>query len=215
MTLQEIREHFQWLVDDDTLDEDREVTLANVAYDALNAERSWRYLDSSDTSDTVLSSTLSYAVPADFLQSVKVVLFDGSKTYVTFSPVPYRERLNFKDAGRFYYVDQKNSNLVFLSEDTLSAYVGWTIIHEYQYQPEQLADGADEPVFNRAFHPILAYQMAKHYFFNDQGEKSRAWNAEFQAELTSLRAKIIAWDSAMDFSTNPSLNSVGAFDSVL
>lgn len=215
MTLQEIREHFQWLVDDDTLDEDRETALANIAYDELNAERSWRYLDSSDTSDTVLSSTLTYALPTDFLQSVKVVLFDGSKTYVDFAPVPYRERLNFKNAGRYYYVDQKNGNLVFLSQDTLTAYVGWTIVHEYQYQPAQLSSSTDEPVFNRAFHAILAYQMAKHYFFNDQGEKARAWNSEFQAEISSLRAKMIAWDAATDFSVNPTLNSVSAFDSVL
>lgn len=214
MTVQEIREHFQWLIDDTTLDEERELVLMNVAYDELNIERRWVYLLSEDTASTVASGTSAYDVPDDFLFTDKVTLYDGVKTYTEFKPVPFRKRLEFKGVSGYYYVDVKNGQIVFLCSDDTVSYAGWTIIHDYGYQPAALADANDEPVFNRAFHPILAYQMAKHYFYNDQGEKARAWNNEFDVELKSLKLKMLNWDSALDYGTNDSFNPVGAFDSI-
>lgn len=214
MTVQEIREHFQWLIDDDTMDEDRELALMNVAYDELNTERMWQYLSSSDESLTIASGDVTYAVPTDFMYTKKIVLFDGDRTYEEFIPVPYRERLNAKNVSKRYYIDIKNGLIVFLNPDDMDTYSGWTLIHEYQYQPDQFAAADDEPVFNRAFHPILAYQMSKHYFYNDQGEKSRAWNNEFEVEYRNMKGKMIAWDSALDYGTNDHFNAVGAFDNV-
>lgn len=214
MTVQEIREHFQWLVDDDTLEEDRELALMNVAYDEINVERRWVFLLSEDTSATVASGDVTYDLPDDFLFTDKITLYDGNRTYQEFKPVAYRKRLEFKNVSGYYYIDVKNSSVVFLCADDMATYAGWTIIHDYGYQPAQFAENDDEPVFNRAFHPIIAYQMAKQYFYNDQGEKNRAWNNEFDVEVRSLKLKMIAWDSQLDYGSNDTLNPVGAFDGV-
>lgn len=214
MTTQQIREHFQWLVDDDTLDEDRELVLMNVAYDEINMERRWVYLLTSDESLTIANGDTTYALPSDFGYTDKITLFDGNRTYQEFSPVPWRKRLQYKNQSGYYYVDMKNELIVFLCADDMTSYAGWRLVHDYAYQPAQFATTADEPVFNRTFHPIIAYQMAKQYFYNDQGEKNRAWNKEFEEEMLSLKAKMIRWDSLLDFGTNDSLNPVGAFDGI-
>jgi hypothetical protein len=214
MTVQQIREHFQWLVDDDTLDEDRELVLMNVAYDELHTERMWQFLSTSQETLTIASGDTTYALPTDFMYTKKIVLFDGSETYQEFKAVPFRNRLAYKNVSGYYYIDLKTELINFLSVDDMTTYTGWTLIHEYQYQPAQLAIAADEPVFNRAFHPILAYQMAKQYFYNDQGEKSRAWNNEFGGEYMAIKAKMIRWDSTLDYGTNDHFNPVGAFDGI-
>ncbi len=210
MIAQEIREHFQWLIDDNTLDEDRELILLNIAYDELNAERFWNYLASNSESTTIVAGTTAYDLEDDFLYTHSITMFDGDKTYKTFKPVPYRKRLEFKNVGGYYYIDFKNAEIVFLSEDDMTTYAGYTMIHDYQYQPEQLTND-DSPVFNRAFHAMIAYQMAKQYFYNDQGEKSRAWNSEFEKEYQGLKTKMVNWDAQLDVGTNPSTNAVDAF----
>lgn len=214
MNVQEIREHFQWLIDDDTIDETRELILMNVAYDEINIERRWVYLLSSDESLNVAAGDTTYAVPADFMFTDKITLFNDVRTYVEFKPVPFRKRLEYKNVSGYYYVDVKNGQIVFLCADDMTIYAGWSLIHDYAYQPAQFTTDGDEPVFNRAFHPIIAYQMAKQYFYNDQGEKGRAWNTEFDIELKSLKLKMFTWDAALDYGTNDSLNPVGAFDNV-
>lgn len=214
MTVTQIREHFQWLVDDDTLDEDRELALMNVAYDEINIERRWVYLLSADETLNIAAGDTTYAVPADFMFTDKITLFNDVRTYVEFKPVPFRKRLEYKNVSGYYYVDVKNAQIVFLCPDDMTTYAGWSLIHDYAYQPAQFTDNTDEPVFNRAFHVLIAYQMAKQYFYNDQGEKNRAWNNEFDVEFRSLKLKMLTWDSALDTGSNDSFNPVGAFDGV-
>lgn len=203
-TSTDIREHFQWLVDDDTLDEERELVLLNVAYDFLCAMRIWKFLKSTQSSQTVTAGTAAYNLPADHLVPERIILRNGATNSLQYmTPVRYDERLEYLNDHTKFYLDLKNGTFVFTKTPD-STFAGWTIYLDYQYQPAQLLGGSTptSPVFNRAFHHILAYEMAKNYFYNDQGEKARAWNTEMAAEYTRMLQGMTDWDSMLDFAVD-------------
>ena len=202
MTGEAIIDHFRWLVDDDTVDSTQELTLLNEAYDFLCASQFWFFLRKTDTSNTIAAGDTTYALPSDFLFTKVIYLRQSasSTTYVKCEPVRYEDRLHYLGDATKYYIDQANSQVVFCADP--SNYAGWLMYHDYQYQPTQLST-ATSPVFNRAFHTILAYAMAKAYYFNDQGEKQRSWNTEMQDEYDTKLGGLRAWDGANQMHGQP------------
>jgi len=65
MTGQDIIDHFQWLVDDENVDETRELVLLNRAYYRLCSKRIWNFLKAVDESQTITASTKTYDCPTD------------------------------------------------------------------------------------------------------------------------------------------------------
>lgn len=204
MTGEDIITHFRWLVDDDGgVDSTQEVTLLNEAYDLLCILKTWVFLRSTHTSNIITAGDTTYALPTDFLSSNRIVLRESSTSdnFVVCKQVPFEERLNYIGDQTKYYIDLKNSQVVFCEDP--ASYSGWQMVHEYQYQPAQLSTSTS-PVFNRAFHTILAYEMAKKYYFNDQGEKSRSWNSEMEREYNRIFAAMMSWDGLNQLSDSPS-----------
>lgn len=205
MNGEELIEHFYWLTDDDTIEEERALILANEEYDALLASEFWGFLESSDSTQTIASGDSSYSLPDDFLFSHRITLRNGStNSTVELNPVPFKNRLQFLGDSTKYYIDRKNSQVVFLGD--ISGYAGWLLIHDYQYQPDQI-ELATSPVFNRAFHAVIAYGMAKKYYYNDQGEKSRSWNSEMEYERVTLLNGLRSWDRLNFYAESPSADS--------
>jgi hypothetical protein len=206
MTGEAIIDYFRWLVDDDTVDSTQELALLNDAYDFLCASQFWFFLRSTDTSQTIASGDTTYALPSDFLFT-KVIYLRQSATSTTFvecTPVPYEDRLRHLGDATKYYIDQKNSQVVFCSDPM--NYAGWLMYHDYQYQPTQLTTSTS-PAFNRAFHTLLAFEMAEMYYFNDQGEKQRSWNREMREKRDEKLAGLRAWDGANQVHGQPSARS--------
>lgn len=203
MTGEEIITHFQWLTDDESIDETQLLVLANETYDFVCASEFWHFLYASESSQTIVAADTTYALPADFLFTHKITLrrSASSDEKVECEPVPYKDRLNFLGDSRKYYVDQKNSSIVFCADPV--QYAGWLLVHDYQYQPAQITT-ATSPVFNRAFHSILAYDMAKKYYYNDQGEKQRSWNSEMEFERKRLLDGLRSWDGINRHHSQPS-----------
>lgn len=195
MTGDEIITQFEWLVDDETIDEDQELVLLNLAYDRLNTARIWNYLKTSQQTLTIATGTAGYTAPTDMLYPTNLSYYDSSgPSYYPLNLIPFDERTLHWNVGGYVYYDKKNDKFYFTrTPDGTEEYAGKTLVVDYQYQPTQLTVSA-EPVFNRAFHPILAYEMARHYFYNDQGEKSRAWNNELDSEYMRMFTEMIRWD---------------------
>lgn len=206
MTGEDIITHFEWLVDDDTVDDTQKLTLLNQAYDFICALDFWEFLAAADTSLTILAGDSTYALPSDFLMTRKVTLRQSatSDTFVECTPVTYEDRLKYLGDQTKYYIDYKNSQIVFC-EDPSQSHLGWQLIHDYQYQPAQLATGTT-PVFPRAFQLLPAYEMAKMYYFNDQGEKNRSWNAEMAQEYNRIFNGLRRWDNNLKMVSRPSGN---------
>jgi len=203
MTGDEIISQFEWLVDDETIDEDQELVLLNLAYDRLNTMRVWNYLATSEESQTIAAGTTAYSEPSDMLYPTAVKYYDSSGDgYYRLNLVPYSQKARHWNVSTYVYYDAKNSNFVFTKDPSGAEYAGKTLVIEYQYQPTQLTT-ATSPVFNRAFHPLLAYEMARHYFYNDQGEKSRAWNKELDSEYNRMLSEMIRWDDMIDTTLEP------------
>lgn len=205
MTGQEVIDEFYDFVDDDTMDATRALHLANVAYDRVNAKRLWHYLDAEDTSKTILAGTRSYALPSDFLYTRTVKLYSSSSKFdAPLKPVPFRERSRYEGVQGFYYIDVKNSTFV-LTCDPPSADVGKTIYHDYSYQPAILTTSSS-PVFNRAFHSMLVYEMARMFWYSEQDEKDRSWNTEANNEYMIMFNDMISWDAKLDSGMEPDMN---------
>ena len=62
------------------------------------------------------------------------------------------------------------------------------------------------PVFNRAFHPILVYEMARMYWYSEQDEKDRSWNTEANNEYMIMYNDMISWDARLDAGMEPDMN---------
>ena len=202
MTGQDIIDKFYFLVDDETISSTRALELLNSAYDILNTKRTWNYLYATHTSNTIAANDTTYSLPTDFIYPIGAYLLDSSGNYSGLKSVSYKNRLSKNLVAGYYYIDKKNSNLVLTYANP--ADVGKTLVIDYQYNPAQLAVGTS-PVFDRAFHPFLAYEMAKNYWFNDQSTKERAWNREMQAEYDRMYQDMIHWDSALDTGSSDNL----------
>ena len=208
MTAQEIINKFYDLVDDDNTDSDRALELLNTACDTLQASRMWNFLRKEDSSKTFTGSTLSYALPSDFLYPIKAFRYNtANEAFNPMGIVPFGDRMRYHKRSGTLYVDIANEAVLLTQTPTAQGISGEKLYLVYQYQPAQLALD-DEPVFNRAFHSILAYEMAKIFWYMDQQEKERSFNREMQAEYNSLTKAMEAWDARIEYGLAPTFHSI-------
>lgn len=62
-------------------------------------------------------------------------------------------------------------------------------------------------MFNRAFFPILAFEMARFYWFNDQDEKDRTWDKELGQEYKEMFFDMLQWNARLDFADSNNLEA--------
>jgi hypothetical protein len=175
-----------------------------MAYDRVNAMRSWNFLRKEDETHTIATGTTTYALPSDFLyltdeDAIKLINSEGG--YTQLKIVPFRERREWRGNKNVVYIDVANSNIIF-PVDSLADFSGLTMNITYQYQPTQLTTSTS-PVFQRAYHLILAYYAAKHFWYNDQVEKERAWTREMEAEYQMLVKEMNFWDDNLEHALAP------------
>lgn len=205
MTGDELRTELRTLIDDDNIESAQELRWINQSYNRINTMKIWNFLRKEDSSKTIATGTTSYAVPSDFLypSDDKFYLLDSSGNVVhRIKWVGQQNYRRFNDQKGYAYLDLVNSNIVFTASD-VSDYSGLTLHLPYQYQPTELT-ASTEPVFNKAFHMILAYHAAKHFWYNDQQEKDRSFHREMEAEYQNILADMERWDNHLEFATNSS-----------
>ena len=192
MTTDELLTCFNFLVDD-TIEDDRFLDIIKIASNRLWTQRPWEFLKTNTDATTASVGTTAYSLPADFLLPLPIWLGD---THVL--PIARDQRRMFRNSFNRYYLDIKNSQYVF----TQSPFKADTIYFDYIYNPSVLALSDVDiettvPGFKAAFHPLLAYEAAKTFYYQDTGAKSDSWAPEQQAEYNNLYKQMIEYDTAL------------------
>lgn len=197
MTGKDLREQLQFYVDDEGLSATRELLLINQAYQTVCTEKYWNFLVKEDSSNTLTTGTTSYSLPTDFVYLNKVYIFDPTENnYEEVTIVPFQRRMEFQNTTGYCYIDSANNNIIFLSPNQVQANTGKTLVISYQYMPEDIEEGT-EPVFNKAFHRLLALEGARIFWLNDQQEDG-TWSRDIRREYDDLKNKMIEWDNRAD-----------------
>lgn len=203
----ELITEFETLADDANTDQTQVLRWINQSYDRINSMRVWNFLRKEDSSKTVIASTVSYAVPTDFMFATgDYVYLLNSSNQIAFKLkiVAFQDRLKYINQLGYVYFDIVSSTLVFTAPAAdLGEYVGKTIQYPYQYQPAQLTT-ATGPVFNRAYHEVLVYHAAKHFWYAEQDERDRSYHREMHSEYATLLKELKQWDNRLNYSTDPS-----------
>lgn len=202
MTITQLKELFNYLVDDDNVDDDDVLRLLNIGDQKVHSLRDWEYLGKEDRSESLVAGTTEYDLPSDFM----FIKLSGDKTgverynaasnsYTDVKIVPFSQRNSYNNQADCAYLDTRQDKLVFTKDPTDQ--VGDLIVFTYQYQPPEFISGnedSESPVYPRQWHPLTAYEAAKFYYYNDQPEKDRSWNRELQKEYDTLLEQMVRWD---------------------
>jgi len=161
----------------------------NAAKDRIESERDWEFLKKYDSSNTrsagdTISNTKT--LPTDFARPLKVTV--GTSTS-SFNLIPFEEREVYKDEEGAYVIDY--GNLTFAFTGTCQT-AGTVKMFYLRYTPE--ISLSTSPVWPDRYHRILALDVAKQWFYQDQGEKEFSWSPEMDAEAKLLKDAMVAWD---------------------
>lgn len=202
MTGEQIIEQYQYLVDDDTISESQELAKLQQAYDRLLSKRVWNFLLTEDTSNTIQAGTLSYDMPDDLLFPAYVKAHDTSTDdFQELQIIPFEHRHKYSKRDDIVYFDLKNEKIKFM--ESPESHTGETLVFGYTYQPEQITTNTS-PVFNRSFHIILAYEMARKYWYNDQSDRANEFKSDMTGEYGALYQDMITWDEQSAYAGDPS-----------
>lgn len=201
MTGQQLIDKLNYLVDDTTLDSARALELINAAYQNICSRRVWNFLVTSDTSNTISSSTTAYALPSDFLLPVAVRTYDTAQdSYNEMAFVPFSTRRKYHNSSGYVTIDKVNDTLVLTSSPS-DDLIGDTIELDYTYLPSDItvaavgAPGVD-PVLPEAFQSILAYEAAKNFFYAEQSDRvsEGGFDVKMAGEYNRLYSALIDYD---------------------
>lgn len=199
MTGSELLTYFNFLVDD-SIEDDRFEDIIQIASRRLWVQRPWEFLKTNTDATSTAVGTTTYSLPADFLLPLPIWAGD-TQVY----PIARDQRRLFRNSFNRYYLDLKNSNFILTQSPTSVE----TIYFDYIYNPSDIeVDDTDiettVPGFLSAFHPLLAYEAAKTFFYQDTGSKADSWSREYEAEYQNLYAQMIEYDNALKASAQNS-----------
>jgi len=201
MTPNEVKAHFEFLVDDDNVSDANALVMMNVAKDKLFARREWQFLKAMDDSNTTSGSTNeTFAFPTRFSQMV--TMWIGETEIVGIRP---EQRRLFRNSFKRYYLDIPNQTV----QLTYTSESGQVVYMDYLLETADLElDDTDISTtilgFKKSFHAVLAYEMAKVFFYQDTGDKGDSWHLQHQAEYQDLFNLMKRHDEALKISAQHS-----------
>lgn len=196
MTPSQLETLFHTLVDDDNLSTDSFYIFANNAFNAVWMRRPWEFAKKSTDANSTAVGVKNYTLPTDFLSPLPIYIGDTEIT-----PCKREDRRLYKDSQFRYYVDTPNNRITLTYLPTTSETIYW----DYIYENDDLFSVGNEntdlatliPGFRKAFHPIIAYEAAKMFYYQEVGSKSDSWTGEMQAEYERLYALMEDFDSQL------------------
>lgn len=190
MTTNEIKSMFERLIDD-TVSDDLALDLANTAKDAIETERDWEILLSSDTSNTTtVGNTFETAIalPTDFSNVVDIFVGDYRQL-----PIPFEHQRRWKDSQARYFIDYKNNNLYLCGTVSTSE----TIYIYYLYETDALTL-TTSPVWPARFHKLIAYKMADIYLSGvDADDLTRQQYVHHKIQADNLYKQMVRYDTEL------------------
>lgn len=193
MTGQEIKELYEFLVDDSNVSVDNFLTMTRneIQKLAINPQQ-FEIFQTNDDSQTTTSGVPYISLPTDFLQPIDLWIGDQN-----IKGIARRNRRLFRNSSYRYYIDWKNSRFVLTNNPTNSQIV----YIDYIYQPNNVELDVDLettiPGFKKAFHPLLAYNMAETFFYQDTGSKVDSWDREHKTKKEEIMKMFIEWDQML------------------
>lgn len=201
-TWEQLQTFFHTLVDD-SLDEDSEVELANVAKDEIEGERDWIILKAVDESQSSSSSdtykTGPKTLPTGYLHTCDQgnSLFIGSDRNPYYL-IPFEKREVFQNTARRWYLDLAN-NQYYISATGISG----THHHFFIKRSDDITTSSTTLwKFPNRFNPLIAFKMAELFYAVDRGEKSRSWDDRWAAQRSVLYNGLVRWDWRLQGKSN-------------
>ena len=200
MTGSEIKTMVETLIDD-TLDDTIAYQLINNKINEIESERPWRYLITTNTSLTALSSdtyNTAKALPTDCAEIIS--LFVGDKQYL---PLGLEQKEDYKNIAGYYFINGSNFYLSGKVNETK------TITITYRKYSAEITS-ATSPAFPVRFHKMIPFFVASQYYIMDAGEKNMSWHNELYTIGETLLRQMRLWDAeiaAKEVNTNNKINT--------
>lgn len=178
----------------DTMSDTFFIGAVNTSKDALEGERAWEHLKklSSSTSASAGSDTSSKTLPTDLIEPLRLTVGTADEEL---SLVSQGDSRVLRNESGFWYIDWANG-LFYLTGTT----GGGTIYLNYKRSTDDIASGTS-PAWPTALANTvgryLAYDVAKAWYYADQGEREFAWNAEMASEAKRLHDALVSWDERL------------------
>lgn len=194
MTPNELKSFYESLIDDTNLSQTSVFTFFTNAFNAIWIKRPWEIAKKSNDTKTTSVGVTSVTLPTDFLMPLPIWI--GSTQIL---PIKREDRRLFKDSMFRYYVDWQTSTIKLTYNPTSSETIYW----DYIYKPTNpftvaLADtdvATTVPGFIDTFHPLVAYEAAKMFYYQEVGSKNDNWTQEMEAEYQRLYNLMATWDA--------------------
>ncbi len=176
--------------------------ILNSAYHRRHRSRAWYFLlkvdqsTSAAVSDTYLTMK---TLPTDFMREKKVVLVNGSGlNREVYFPIPFEQRISYKDASRRYYIDFLNSKFAL----TGNVDEAKTINLFYYHKPADIATGTS-PIWPSDFHLLLAFDVAAIMKGGiDYDDQNARMAPENRAAAKVIDDSMIAWDQDLQLTAH-------------
>jgi hypothetical protein len=216
MTPNELKSLYEDLIDDTNLSQSSVFTFFNNSFNAIWIKRPWEIAKKSDDTKTTSVGVTYVALPFKFLKPLPIWI--GSTQIL---PIKREDRRLFKDSAFRYYVDWQTLTIKLTYSPTSAETIYW----DYIYEPDNaftvtLEDTDLEttiPGFKKAFHPLVAYEAAKMFYYQEVGSKNDSWTAEMEVEYQRLYNLMATWDAELKMSAQntsiPDLMSYGNYRS--
>lgn len=200
-TGQELIDLFNSLIDD-SLDNDTALVLLNDAKTELEGERTWYCLKKKDSTQNSLTSD-SYetqkALPADYSETLKIVL-EGQPEPL--AGINYEEQENFKNEFGYFFIDIASGKLHLTGTPDQDR----QMYHFYKAFTPEIALDSSWSVFPERFHAILAYKMAAKFYNIDFSDISAQAGADkmWLRNAAILQQSLNNWDNNHKVAANGS-----------
>lgn len=194
MTPNELKSFYESLIDDTNLSQSSVFTFFTNAFNAIWIKRPWEIAKKSVDTKTTSVGVTSVTLPTDFLAPLPIWI--GSTQIL---PIKREDRRLFKDSMFRYYIDWQSSTIKLTYNPTSSETIYW----DYIYKPVNpftvaLADtdiATTVPGFLDTFQPLVAYEAAKMFYYQEVGSKNDNWTQEMEAEYQRLYSLMATWDA--------------------
>jgi len=196
----ELQTLYETLIDDTNLSQSSVFTFFQNSLNAIWIRRPWEIAKKSDDTKSTTVGGTTVALPTDFLKPLPIWIGDTQ-----IFPIRREDRRVYKDSFFRYYVDWQNSQIKLTYNPTSAEIIYW----DYIYQPEnpftvllEDTDIGDILIgFPEAFQPLVAYEAAKMFYYQEVGSKSDSWTAEMEMEYQRLYNLMVSWDASLKTSS--------------
>lgn len=203
MTPNTLKTLFESLVDDTNLSQSVVFTFFQNSFNAIWIKRPWEIAKSSDDTKTTSAGVTSIALPTDFLSPLPIWI--GSTQIL---PIKKEDRRLFKDSSFRYYIDWKTRTMKLTYSPTASETIYWDYIYKtnnpFTSALEDTEIEVTAPGFLEAFQPLVAYEAAKMFYYQEVGSKNDNWSAEMEYEYQRLYNLMASWDAGLKTSSQNS-----------